>query len=410
MSFKEAAKGTKAPKSVLAQMVLLEVQYYGTDKKLHQGQMMVHRDLAGDVKEIFSKMLAEKFAVHKAVPMSAYGWDDNKAMADNNSSAFCYRNIAGTDELSWHALGRAIDINPKFNPWIHKDGKCCPPDGKYDVKRSGTLCEGGVISKLFLKKGFIWGKDFAKYEDIHHFEKWLTPHPNPLPQGEREFLKPTVGLVLDEADDFAGWNYVKALVDCGLNVKFITYEKAEKQMSDVSGLLLPGGFFGFPAKWYQKKVDAKESKRCKAYVAAYKYAQKRKMPILGICAGMQVMACLNGAKLFNDIKKECPDVKEEHRDAKEKAKAHLVKIEKKSLLYKILGKEKIWVNSNHSESVVPSSFAAPAVSGEGIVEAIELGGFALGLQWHPEYMYAVDGDKNSKKIFKAFAEVIRQEL
>lgn len=174
MSFDEAVKGSVAPSEVLSEMALLSVKYYSTDSNLHQGQIMVNKAIAKDVEEIFAKILEEKFVVNKCVPMSFYNWDDDLSMEDNNSSAFCYRVIAGTDRLSKHSFGTAVDINPQFNPLIKKDGGVIPSSGKYDTNRAGTLVEGSDIVKSFLDRGFVWGKFFQAYADIHHFEKSLN--------------------------------------------------------------------------------------------------------------------------------------------------------------------------------------------------------------------------------------------
>lgn len=173
MTFDEAIKGTSAPKNILDDMVLVNVKYYSVDNKIHQGQLMVNRYIEKDITEIFDEMLKLKFTINKCVPMSAYNWNDDASMEDNNSSAFCYRVIAGTDRISKHSFGCAIDINPMFNPLIKKNGESLPLTGSYDINRSGTLVDGSEVVEAFLEREFIWGKYFSSYADIHHFEKTL---------------------------------------------------------------------------------------------------------------------------------------------------------------------------------------------------------------------------------------------
>ena len=48
--------------------------------------------------------------------------DDEASMEANNTPAFNYRTVEGRDELSKHALGMAIDINPLMNPYVREDG------------------------------------------------------------------------------------------------------------------------------------------------------------------------------------------------------------------------------------------------------------------------------------------------
>ena len=82
-------------------------------------------------------------------------------MKDNNTSAFNYRYVKGTTNLSPHALGRAIDINPKLNPQI-KDGKTYPANSEYDIKANGTITSNSFLVKEFLKHGWKWGGFWKK--------------------------------------------------------------------------------------------------------------------------------------------------------------------------------------------------------------------------------------------------------
>ena len=73
-------------------------------------------------------------------------------MVDNNTSAFNYRKIEGSSNLSNHAFGKAIDINPVQNPY--KKGNYISPKGAiYDTTAKGTLTGNHPITKMFLEKG-----------------------------------------------------------------------------------------------------------------------------------------------------------------------------------------------------------------------------------------------------------------
>jgi len=169
-SLEECLNGSKAPDEVKNAIVLLDVMYYSDDGKLHQGQLLVHKDVVGDVSDIFAMMLERQFVVHKVIPIHVYDWSDDKSMEDNNTSAFNYRFIAGTNRLSNHSFGRAVDINPKWNPVVHKNGRLSPANGRYDVKAEGTFYENHPIVKEFKKRGWRWGGNFTKYADNHHFD------------------------------------------------------------------------------------------------------------------------------------------------------------------------------------------------------------------------------------------------
>lgn len=172
MSFEEATKGTKAPKELLDSIVLLNVEYYSTDKKLHQGQILVHKTVEEDVKYFFQMAMEEKFPIKQVVPIVKYKWDDDASMSANNSSAFNYRFIAGTTRLSNHSFGKAIDINPYFNPVIYKDPpKTSPKGAKYIPGNPGVFTADSRIVKEMKKRGWRWGGDWTSLKDYHHFDK-----------------------------------------------------------------------------------------------------------------------------------------------------------------------------------------------------------------------------------------------
>lgn len=169
-TWEQAIKGTNATKEVLDELYLLDVKYYSIDGKIHKGQIIIAKELKNEVKEVFELILKEKFPVNKVIPIVKYNWSDSASMADNNSSSFCYRVIAGTNKLSQHALGRAVDINPYFNPFI-ENGIITPKGGKYDTNRKGTFTKDSPIVKKFIELGWRWGGNFNDYKDYHHFDK-----------------------------------------------------------------------------------------------------------------------------------------------------------------------------------------------------------------------------------------------
>lgn len=174
MTFDDAIAGTKAPKSVQDNLVIINVAYYSFDGKLHRGQLVVHRDVQEDIKKIFELIIKEKFPVSKCVPIVKYNWSDSASMADNNTSSFNYRTIAGTDRLSLHSFGLAIDINPFNNPVVYENGRISPKGAKYDPKKAGTFSSENSVVKLFKELGWRWGGDFVSFKDYHHFDKNLS--------------------------------------------------------------------------------------------------------------------------------------------------------------------------------------------------------------------------------------------
>ncbi|MCX7001826.1 MAG: M15 family metallopeptidase [bacterium] len=167
----ESLAGTQAPDQVKDQMVMLDVRYYSFDNQLHQGQIVVDCDAQDDVQRIFRVMLHERFLIDKCIPLVHYAWSDDASMADNNTSGFNYRTIAGTNCLSNHSFGRAIDINPVQNPAIYANGSRAPQGAQYDPQAKGTLAAQGAIVKEFTHLGWRWGGDYKSFKDYQHFEK-----------------------------------------------------------------------------------------------------------------------------------------------------------------------------------------------------------------------------------------------
>ena len=169
LTFREATAGTKAPKSILDELVLIDVLYKSTDRRLHQGQILTNKKIENDIRNMFAFMLENDFVVEKAIPIVHYNWNDSLSMDDNNTYSFCYRNVS----YSKHARGMAIDINPRFNPlrWKNADRPHQPEGAVPDTTVNGTLYPGHIVAEEFVRLGFRWGHTFSKYYDDHHFEK-----------------------------------------------------------------------------------------------------------------------------------------------------------------------------------------------------------------------------------------------
>lgn len=172
IDFNEAVAGQNIPQSVLENLRLVNVYYYGFDDKLHKGQLVVHKDIVLDMIEIFEIIRESRFPIGKVIPISKYGWSDEKSMQDNNTSAFNYRFISGSRVISNHAAGLAIDINPSLNPYI-KNGNSLPENCIYDTTKAGTILSDSELVKEFKRRGWEWGGDWKSLKDYQHFEKKL---------------------------------------------------------------------------------------------------------------------------------------------------------------------------------------------------------------------------------------------
>jgi hypothetical protein len=178
MSTEQAFNGlsSKCPLYIKNRQCLITVKYFSFDGKIHQGQLVIDIDLTDDIEFAFEEALKEEFPIYSVIPMSDIrfrkngGWDDNTSMEANNTSCFNYRRITGGRELSLHALGRAIDINPMQNPYI-KGRIVLPGNSVYDPAVSGTLTNDSVIVKALISRGWIWGGNWTELKDYQHLEK-----------------------------------------------------------------------------------------------------------------------------------------------------------------------------------------------------------------------------------------------
>lgn len=173
LSFSQAISGTNAPKEVIDNLILLNVEYYGFDKKLHRGQLVIHKDLKQDVEEIFEFIKSSKFPIEKVIPIVKYNWSDDASMLDNNTSSFNYRKVAGKSKLSNHSFGTAIDINPFVNPAVYSNGRVSPTGAQYNPRAEGAISKNSALTREFLKRGWRWGGDWTTLKDYQHFEKPL---------------------------------------------------------------------------------------------------------------------------------------------------------------------------------------------------------------------------------------------
>ena len=161
----------QVPDSIVNQMALVNVKYFGFDSLIHHGQIIVNHSVAYEISQIFKELLIAKFPIEKVVPVVHYNWDDNLSMYDNNTSSFNYRRATNSGKLSSHALGLAIDINPRINPYIDKYGKTYPPNGTYNISQKGTITDYSQCFKIFKKYGWKWGGHWRYSKDYQHFSK-----------------------------------------------------------------------------------------------------------------------------------------------------------------------------------------------------------------------------------------------
>lgn len=155
----------------------VKVLYWGFDDKKHTGELIVHKKVAEEITQIFKELYEAKFAIEKMRLIDEYEANDDLSMADNNTSAFCFREVTGKKgTLSKHSYGIAIDINPVQNPYVKGD-RISPEAGKEYIDRKnvrkGMIVKDDICYKAFKERGWIWGGEWKTLKDYQHFQKTI---------------------------------------------------------------------------------------------------------------------------------------------------------------------------------------------------------------------------------------------
>ena len=139
------------------------------------------------------------------------------------------------------------------------------------------------------------------------------------------------------------------------------------------------------------------------------------VPILAICRGLQELNVALGGTLHQRLQ-DLPGRIDHSTPLQAFArvrtgKAHLVHLAPNGFLHRLFGRTSIAVNSLHNQGIdrLAPGLVVEAWAPDGTIEAVRLAnaaGFALGVQWHPEYDF--ERDALSRRIFEAFAEALTE--
>ncbi|MFW6022733.1 MAG: gamma-glutamyl-gamma-aminobutyrate hydrolase family protein [Halanaerobiaceae bacterium] len=184
----------------------------------------------------------------------------------------------------------------------------------------------------------------------------------------------------------------------------------EEYVNKIDGLLLTGGSDIDPLIYGENPlpgIRGIDPLRDGFEIDLVRYARKKKLPILGVCKGCQVLNISFGGTLYQDIASQLDNVLKHNQEAPRWYATHRVNIRKDTVLHEIIGKTTIKVNSIHHQSIknISPSFNISAEADDNIIEAIEYktDDFIMGIQWHPETMW-----KNSDDNYRIFQYFINQ--
>lgn len=167
----------------LDQLSYLTIPHYDFNGEVTRGHMVVNAAVAEDVLDIFAQLYDIQYPIERMELVDEYGADDYASIEANNTSAFNYRQSTdGSGRLSKHALGRAIDINPQYNPYVNSSGKGSHSNAaeywsrdyqnwSSQIARRAYIGPEAEIYKIFIEHGWEWGGSWSSYRDYQHFQK-----------------------------------------------------------------------------------------------------------------------------------------------------------------------------------------------------------------------------------------------
>jgi putative glutamine amidotransferase len=216
-------------------------------------------------------------------------------------------------------------------------------------------------------------------------------------------------------------DYRQAILHAGGNVRVIDASMPPAAALDgVEGVLLTGGGDVAPALYGQSPSPtyaAAEPGRDQFEIGLVHEARTRRLPLLAICRGVQLLNVACGGTLVQDIRTEVPGALDHSLDVpphQSMALAHEVWIDKDTRLAALMGErlsdaDGCDVNSRHHQAVgqVAPGFRVSATSPDGVIEAIEDPGqpFCVGVQWHPENFWRTG---EFRPLFEGFLDAAQQ--
>ena len=195
-------------------------------------------------------------------------------------------------------------------------------------------------------------------------------------------------------------DYKHAVAHANAEFRIVNHEMtAEEALDGVHGVLLTGGGDVDPAFYGEAphpQLGAIDRARDEFEMAVTRAARQQRLPLLGICRGLQLLNVTCGGSLVQDIPSDLPNA-ERHRftlpEFPSNHLAHDVWVEGDSLLARLMRDslvdgDTLRVNSRHHQAVkaIAPGLTSVATAPDGVIEAIEDTSlpFCLAVQWHPE--------------------------
>lgn len=156
----------------LRDLRLVRLKHWRFDGEIASGELIVHHRVTDRVVAAFRTLFARRYPIERMQPASDFGGDDARSMAANNTSAFNCRPVTGRGRgFSAHSYGRAIDVNPAYNPYV-KGKVVLPPAAApwVDRSRPHPARIDARVASAFEDQQFTWGGRWTSLRDYQHFE------------------------------------------------------------------------------------------------------------------------------------------------------------------------------------------------------------------------------------------------
>jgi putative glutamine amidotransferase len=285
-----------------------------------------------------------------------------------------------------------------------------------DWARRQISCENARTVTLLATEIAIFGRNFLNLQTLDYLEI-------------DEVKRPIVAVSSDvKPMDNYRWHatpeqYLKAalLGACVMPLILPSFGEEidfDELLDQVNGVLITGSKSNVHPDYYGGEATEEngpyDRDRDATTLPLIRRAIARGIPLLAICRGIQELNVALGGTLATEIQKiegfldhRAPQSDHQHERFAVRQK---VEVDPDSCIarYGIAGP--VIVNSLHRQAIgeLAEGLVAEATAPDGVIEAVSVRdarGFAIGVQWHPEYWYA--SDETSRKIFGAFGDAVR---
>jgi putative glutamine amidotransferase len=206
-------------------------------------------------------------------------------------------------------------------------------------------------------------------------------------------LRPLIGVTGPARGGHSGWSFTwLGLRRMGARVRRLRPPLRQALLDDLDGVVIGGGAHVEPSRYAQQpSIEYMyDEQRDEFEWAVLGSVLERRLPLLGICRGAQLINVFRGGTLYQNLPEDIPGIHlKRHVLARKR-----IELVHDSLLEHVMDVHNVLVNSLHRQGVrdLGQGLRISARDEWGIVQAIETaergGPWLLGVQWHPEYLPA----------------------